>query len=178
MSNESEVDKSLKDVLNIKDELSSLNKDDKPSVEEEKFKEKLENIQKMKSEIELRRNNGDEDYVKSALREVMEIGLQTSRTLQTEVEAHAEGRAVECLAAALNAVTTAAKELQELEVKKEKNSIAREGNQIKKALISSNGNTPKLTQTNNFYGSPADILEMMKKANMENIKTVDAEKDQ
>jgi hypothetical protein len=172
-----EVDDSLKNVLDIKDELSSLNKDDKPSVDEEKFKEKLENIQKMKDQIESRRKSGDEDYVKQALREVMEIGLQTSRTLQTEVEAHAEGRAVECLAAALNAVTTAAKELQEVEVKKEKNLIAREGNEIKKALVNVNsGGQAKLTQNNNFFGTPGEILEMMKKVQGDKTKTIDVDK--
>lgn len=171
-----EVDNSLKDALDIKDELSSLSKDEKPSVDEEKFKQKLEDIQRMKNEIEARRKNGDEDYVKQALREVMEIGLQTSRTLQTEVEAHAEGRAVECLAAALNAVTTAAKELQEVEVKKEKNSIAREGNEIKKALVSANsGGQAKLTQNNNFFGTPGEILDMMKK--VKEAKTIDVSKE-
>jgi hypothetical protein len=173
----SEIDDSLKNALDIKDELSSLNKDEKPSADEEKFKEKLENIQKMKTEIEARRKSGDEDYVKQALREVMEIGLQTSRALQTEVEAHAEGRAVECLAAALNAVTTAAKELQEVEVKKEKNSIARESNEIKRVAFSNNGNQPKLTQNNNFYGTPGDILEMMKKLQADKTKTIDVNKE-
>jgi hypothetical protein len=170
-----EVDDSLKDVLNIKDELGELSKDDKPSEDEEKFKQKLENINKMKTEIESRRKNSDEDYVKTALREVMEIGLQTSRALQTEVEAHAEGRAVECLAAALNAVTTAAKELQEVEVKKEKNLIAREQNDIKRSLVVANGGTPKLTQNNNFYGSPSDILELIKKQQEKNIIEVKRE---
>lgn len=173
MSN-SEVDKSLQDALNIKDELSNLNSgDEKASADEEKFKEKLEKIQAMKTEIEARRNSGDEDYVKKALREVMEIGLQTSRTLQTEVEAHAEGRVVECLAAALNAVTTAANVLQDVEVKKEKNAIARESNEIKKVAFSNNGNQPRLTQTNNFFGSPADILDMMNKIKSEKTVTVE-----
>jgi hypothetical protein len=171
----SETDNSIKDVLNIKDELASFNDvKDKPSEDEEKFKKKLEDIQKMKMEIENRRKNGDEDYVKQALREVMEIGLQTSRALQSEVEAHAEGRAVECLAAALNAVTTAAKELQEVEVKKEKNSIAREQNEIKRNLIASNG-SQKLVQNNNFFGTPGDILDMMKKVQAQ--KTIDVSKD-
>jgi uncharacterized protein (DUF3084 family) len=177
MSN-NEVDKSLQDVLNIKDELGSLNDEkEKPSADEEKFKEKLEKIQAMKTEIEARRNSGDEDYVKKALREVMEIGLQTSRTLQTEVEAHAEGRAVECLAAALNAVTTAAKELQEVEVKKEKNAIARESNEIKRvAFTNNNPSSPARITNNNFFGSPAEILEMMKKAQSDKTKTIDVEK--
>jgi cytochrome c556 len=173
----SEVDDSIKDALNIKEELSVFSKDEKPSADEEKFKQKLENIQKMKDDIKARQKSGDEDYVKQALREVMEIGLQTSRTLQTEVEAHAEGRAVECLAAALNAVTAAAKELQEVEVKKEKNNIARESNEIKKALVSTNGNQAKLTQNNNFFGTPGDILEMMKKIQGGNVKTIEADKD-
>jgi hypothetical protein len=172
----SDPDNSLKDALDIKDELSSFTKDEKPSVDEEKFKKKLEDIQRMKEDIEARRKSGDEDYVKQALRTVMEIGLQTSRTLQTEVEAHAEGRAVECLAAALNAVTTAAKELQEVEVKKEKNNIAREGNEIKKALVCATGNQAKLTQNNNFFGSPSDILDMMKKVQADKITTIDTDK--
>jgi hypothetical protein len=172
-----EVDNSLKDLLNINDELSNLNSpNEKPSVDEEKFKEKLEKIQVMKDQIEARRKTGDEDYVKAALREVMEIGLQTSRTLQTEIEAHSEGRAVECLAAALNAVTSAAKELQEVEVKKEKNSIARESNEIKKIAFSNSGNQAKITN-NNFFGSPSDILDMMKKVQVDKTKTINVSKD-
>ena len=44
----SETDDSLKDSLNIKDELASLNDaKDKPSEDEEKFKKKLEDIQRL-----------------------------------------------------------------------------------------------------------------------------------
>jgi len=168
-----ETDDSLKDTLNIKDELKALNGSDTTvSSEEEKFKKRLDDIEKMKAQVALRRKSGDEDYVKAALREVVEIGLHSSRILQAEIEAHPDARAVECIATTLNAVSAAAKELHEVEVKNEKIGIAKEQNEIKKLSIS-NGNPQKISQTNNIICSPSDLLDMMEKAKKDKVKIID-----
>ena len=106
------------------------------------------------------------------------IGLESMRVLQDELEYDPSGRAVECMAAMTNAVSSTLKNLQNVEIDKEKLKIDQEKVAIKKhSALGHNGTTNNILIT----GSVTDVLQTMKDGgfiNEEEIKEVaDKEED-
>lgn len=170
----SQIDASINDVLNIKDTIGDLVSNDETdnqiTNEEKQFKDRMEKIEKLKKDLTSKDALEDEEFVKATLKKIMNIGVVAAESLSMELEAHPDGRGTECLATVLNAVTTSAKELNNVNTDKEKIKISRETLDMKKL---SNPNNQKITQNNNFFGNPSDILDLMKKGA---IKTVDVDK--
>lgn len=169
----SQLDASINDILDIKDTIGDLvsdsETDTKVSDEEKQFKERMKKIEQLKEELKTKNSVDDEEFIKSSLKKIVNLGVVAAESLGMELEAHPDGRGTECLATVLNAATTAVKELNNVNTDKEKIKISRETLDMKK--ISNPGNQ-KITQNNNFFGNPSDLLDMMKKGAM---KTVDAQ---
>ena len=171
----SQLDASINDILDIKDTIGDLvtdsDSDNKVSDEEKQFKERMKKIEQIKEDLKTRNVVDDEEFIKSSLKRIVSLGVVAAESLGMELEAHPDGRGTECLATVLNAATTAVKELNNVNTDKEKIKISRETLDVKKSSVPSN---QKITQNNNFFGNPSDLLDMMKKGAM---KTVDAEID-
>jgi hypothetical protein len=169
--------KGIEKALGVGDRLREL-EDEENEVSEDEKKERAvarkKEVAKIKAEIsKLRNNNTDEDFVKEGLRELASIGLQSMRVLQDEVEVDPSGRAVECMAAMANATNSALKNLQNVDLDKEKVELDREKVNIKKNQALPNGST-----VNNVLvtGSMRDVLQAMKDGSFSNQDEVDIEK--
>ena len=167
--------KSIENALGIGDKIRQLEEDENNISEEERRKRaearKLE-VAKIKAEIQKLKDNPDDDFIKEGLRELASIGLQSMRVLQDEVEIDPNGRAVECMAAMSNSVTTALKQLQSVELDKEKIEIEKEKVNIKKSATLPLGKT-----VNNVLvtGSVTELLKAMKDQSFQNQEEVDIE---
>ena len=167
--------KGIENALGIGDKIREMEDDEHGVSEEDKRKRvearKLE-VAKIKAEIQKLKDNPDDDFIKEGLRELAGIGLQSMRVLQDEVEIDPNGRAVECMAAMSNSVTTALKQLQAVELDKEKIKIEKEKVNIKKSL-----NAPAGRTINNVLvtGSVTDLLKAMKDGGFENQDDLDIE---
>lgn len=174
----SDTNKKIGKVLGIGDKLKEFESDEKATKElseEEKRKrheERKEQVKKIKAEIAALRNCDDEKFIKDSLREVATIGLQSMRILQEEVEVDPTGRAVECMAAMSNAVSKSLKDLQSVDIDKEKLDIDKEKLNIRRQAA-----LPKGQTTNNILvtGSVTDLLQTIKDQGFENEKEVEEE---
>ena len=159
----SNADDKLKKVLGIGDKIRDLEKDEKIELTEDeqrkRHEDRKEEVKKIKADIKKLKNNDDEKFIKDALREVAGIGLESMRVLQDELEYDPSGRAVECMAAMTNAVTSTLKNLQNLEIDKEKLSLDQQKVDIKRnSAIGHNGTTNNIL----MVGSVTDVLQSMK----------------
>jgi hypothetical protein len=160
--------KSIENALGIGDKIRQIEEDENNINEDEKrkrFEVRKNEVSKIKAEIQKLKENPDDNFIKEGLRELASIGLQSMRILQDEVEIDPNGRAVECMAAMSNSVTAALKQLQSVELDKEKMKIEKEKVNIKKTASLPAGKT-----INNVLvtGSVSDLIKAMKDKSFDN----------
>ena len=175
----SQLDASINDILDIKDTIGDLvtdsDSDNKVSDEEKQFKERMKKIEQIKEDLKTKNTVDDEEFIKSSLKKIVNLGVVAAESLGMELEAHPDGRGTECLATVLNAATTAVKELNNVNTDKEKIKISRETLDVKRLGVSGNNSGGPRSVQNNFFGTPSDLLDMLKNEKSKE-KTIEAEK--
>jgi hypothetical protein len=170
------ADHKLKKILGCSDDDIDISEDNEEH-KRERHNQRKEEIANIKKQVAKLKDSSDEEFVKDALKEVASIGLESLRVLQNEVEDDPSGRAVECMAAMSNSVATALKNLQGVEVDKQKIAIEKEKVEVKRL---GNKATANIGTVNNNYitTNVSDILDQMKEAELvepENIETTETE---
>jgi len=154
------TEKRIEKALSIGDDLSNL--ENEPTDTDEKLAaERRQKLAKeLSKKLEKAKQFDDEKFVKEMLREVAEIGISVGRVLKEEAELTGEGRTAECLSSLLNSVTTAVKELQDVEVGKSKLGLEKEKIELRK--IKTDNGVPKIGN-GTVAMTTADLLRLMKK---------------
>lgn len=182
MSNKISKDK-IDKILDISDQMKDFDsgpsdKTKRGMDEEEKRKrylERKEELDKVRAKLEKTKDLGDEKFIKEALKEITMTGLASLRQMQDEMTLDPSGRSVECMAAMANAVTTAVKQLGEVENDKKK--LALEERKVDIKEKSSTVNLPNGNGPSNvvIIGSVTDALKAIRQQGFSNMKEVEAE---
>ncbi|MCS7316911.1 MAG: hypothetical protein NZZ41_01125 [Candidatus Dojkabacteria bacterium] len=150
--------------------------DKKEQEEKEKYLERKKEAEKFSLLLnEIKNKKGDEEFIKESLKELSSIGMVSLRQMQEELLLDPSGRMGECMAALLNSVVNALKELNEIENEKKKIDIEKEKLDIKKQNLAKISN-PNTTNNVVVIGSLADALNVLKneakKQEQEEIKNI------
>jgi hypothetical protein len=169
-------------ILDISDQMKDFdsgpsNKTQVAMKEEEnrkKYLERKEQSDKIVARLEKLKECGDEKFIKETLKELTTIGLTALRTMQDEMNLDPSGRAVECMSAMTNAVTTAVKQLGDVENDKTKLGLEKRKVDIKEK--SATANLPNSNGGGNILviGSMTDALKAIRNQGFDNAKEVDA----
>ena len=169
-------------ILDISDQMKDFDsgpsaKTQKGMQEEEarkRYLERKEEADKVRAKLEKVKDLGDEKFIKEALKEITTIGLTSLRQMQDEMTLDPTGRMGECMSAMANAVTTAVKQLGEVENDKTKLELEKRKVDIKEK--SATANLPNANGSGNVLviGSMTDALKAIRNQGFENMKEVEA----
>jgi hypothetical protein len=148
---------------------NSSNKDDELR---RRAEERKENVAKIRAEMEKKKDNTDEVFIKDNLKRLIENAVETVSLLQDELRYDPSGRTAECMGALINAAVGGLNSIKDYDNDRTKIGFEREKIDIKKATAAAGGGgiNGKII----CVGKMTDVLKAINDQKFQNMKEVDA----